>query len=278
MKNSLNNILSDIRKYENDVSQKSNNSISESYQIATYLRDLLGKLKEHITKYGFEDINQEINFFKNIKPVILGKLIYYNKLFRVETSCPVDKGKLYHAFFANELEVLKKEYEGHISNSDFYRYYRSGRTDKDHEYFMLGKINFHTGLNSFVFEIDSSFSTYYDYKIARIVASELLYTYLLLKIDSDGNTDISLQNSQSIKDVFWTDSKNALVELIYALYASGSISYGKIGIRKINLAFFILFITFKPIFYHNFSIIFINISKLSFFGASVIQERISIVL
>lgn len=241
MKNSLNNILSDIRKYENDVSQKSNNSISESYQIATYLRDLLGKLKEHITKYGFEDINQEINFFKNIKPVILGKLIYYNKLFRVETSCPVDKGKLYHAFFANELEVLKKEYEGHISNSDFYRYYRSGRTDKDHEYFMLGKINFHTGLNSFVFEIDSSFSTYYDYKIARIVASELLYTYLLLKIDSDGNTDISLQNSQSIKDVFWTDSKNALVELIYALYASGSISYGKIGIRKINLAFFILF-------------------------------------
>lgn len=37
----------------------------------------------------------------------------------------------------------------------------------------------------------------------------------------------------------WTNSKNALIELIYALYAVGAISHGEIGIRKINLAYFI---------------------------------------
>ena len=36
--------------------------------------------------------------------------------------------------------------------------------------------------------------------------------------------------------VFWTDTKNALIELIYALYTNGSLSDGKIGIRKISLA------------------------------------------
>ena len=44
-----------------------------------------------------------------------------------------------------------------------------------------------------------------------------------------------------IRKVFWTDSKNALIELVYALYASGAISHGKIGIRKISLMFQIIF-------------------------------------
>jgi hypothetical protein len=42
-----------------------------------------------VLQTGFKDEQQEINFFKNIKPQILGKLIYYNKVFRIETTCPV---------------------------------------------------------------------------------------------------------------------------------------------------------------------------------------------
>lgn len=184
---------------------------------------------------------KKLIFFKNIKPQILGKLIYYNKVYRIEISCPVYNGKMYHAYFTDELEELKQEFSEHIRNSDFYRYYRSGRTDLDREYYILGKINYSMGLNSFVFEIDSNQSTYYDYKTARIIANDLLYTYLLSKTDIDHNAYQTLQNSESVKDLLWTDSKNALIELIYALYAAGVISHGKVSIRKINLAFFILF-------------------------------------
>ncbi|MGM8361899.1 RteC domain-containing protein [Flavobacterium sp. ARAG 55.4] len=243
MKSSLNNILIEIKEYEKKVSSETTNVIDESYRIATYLRELLNTIKKKILKDGFQDDKEEINFFRNIKPQVLGKLIYYNKVFRIETSCPVNNGKMYHSFFLNELEELKQEYKEHICNSDFYRYYRSRRTDRDCEYFMLGKINYHNGLNSFVFELDLSFSTYYDYKIARILANELLYTYLLEKTNSDKKTDFILQNPESVKDIFWTDSKNALIELTYALYVSGAISHGKIGIRKISLAFHILFRT-----------------------------------
>lgn len=241
MKNSLNALLNEIKIFEKKVSEETTNLIDESYQIATYLRELLAKIKNQIIQDGFKDDYEEINFFKNIKPQILGKLIYYNKVFRIESSCPVDNGKMYYAFFSNEFEELKQEYKDHIYNSDFHRYYRSGRTDRDKEYFMLGKINYHNGLNSFVFEIDPSFSTYYDYKVARIIANELLYTYLLAKTNPEQSSSISLRDSESVKEIFWTDSKNALIELIYALYASGAISHGKIGIRKIGLAFHILF-------------------------------------
>ncbi|WP_311316284.1 RteC domain-containing protein [Elizabethkingia ursingii] len=62
-------------------------------------------------------------------------------------------------------------------NSNFYKYYRSGRTDRDGTYFKLGNINFRDSLNSFMFEIAPLYSTYYDNKVARIIANELLDLY-----------------------------------------------------------------------------------------------------
>ena len=50
------------------------------------------------------------------------------------------------SYFENQLKILKSEYRENISNEDFYRYYRAGRTDRDHNYFRLGKINYHDGL------------------------------------------------------------------------------------------------------------------------------------
>nr|WP_240768654.1 RteC domain-containing protein [Olivibacter sp. XZL3] len=79
---------------------------------------------------------------------------------------------MYTSCFSEQLQKLKREYRERIYNSDFYRYYRSGRTDHDETYFSLGNINLHDGLNSFVFEIDSLFSTYYDNKVVRIIANE----------------------------------------------------------------------------------------------------------
>ncbi|OPC21987.1 RteC domain-containing protein [Elizabethkingia bruuniana] len=240
MKNSLQNIL-EIHNKEDKISSQSKSLLDEAYEMILYLQDILFSVKKSITQKGFNDEAEEINFFRTIKPQILGKLIYYNKVYRIETTCPVSNGKMYYSYFSSQLANLKREYIEHICNADFYRYYRSGRTDRDDIYFKRGNINYHDGLNSIVFEIDPAFSTFFDYKVSRIIANELLYTYLLTKINPDESLDTNLQKTESSKDIFWTDSKNALVELIYALYASGVISHGKIGIRKISLMFQVLF-------------------------------------
>ncbi len=241
MKYSLQNIILDIHKKEDKVSSENKSLIDEAYEMMLYLQDLMLSVKKLITEKGFKFDADEINFFRNIKPQILGKLIYYNKVYRTETACPVSNGKMYHNYFSKQLTDLKREYIEYVCNSDFYRYYRSGRTDRDDSYFKRGNINYYDGLNSIVFEIDPSFSTFFDYKVSRIIANELLYSYLLTKINPDESLDLTLQNSEGYKDIFWTDSKNALIELIYALHASGVISHGKIGIRKISLMFQILF-------------------------------------
>ncbi|GGE19124.1 MULTISPECIES: RteC domain-containing protein [Sphingobacteriaceae] len=241
MKYILQNVILEIHKKEDLISSQSKRLIDEAYEMTIYLQDLLFSIKKFIVEEGFKDEKEEMHFFRTIKPQVLGKLIYYNKIYRIETTCPVNNGKMGISYFSIQLANLKREYIEHVCNSDFYRYYRSGRTDRDETYFKRGQINYHDGLNSIVFEIDPSFSTFYDYKVARIISNELLYTYLLTKISPDENPDSILQNSESSKDVFWTDSKNALIELVYALYASGAISHGKIGIRKISLMFQIIF-------------------------------------
>lgn len=240
MKHPLHKIVSDIEKQERKFSAETSSVIDEAYKMTLYLQELLCTVKEDVIKEGFSCQEDEINFFKQVKPNILGKLIYYNKVYRIETACPANNGNLYQSYFALQLKELKQEYREYICNSDFYRYYRSGRTDRDENYYTLGNINYYEGLNSFVFEIDPQFSTYFDYKVAKILANELIYNYLTTKLSPEQSPDVLLQNGDT-KDIFWTQSKNALIELIYALHAADALSHGKLGIRKISMVFQILF-------------------------------------
>ena len=248
----LNKILAQIQHQEDKLSSQMMQMPEEAYQMTLFLKEMICEIKSQILRDGFANEQQEINFFKNIKPNILGKLIYYNKLFRIETTCPVSNGKIHQSYYENILKGLKLKYKESICNEDFYRYYRAGRTDRDHSYFKLGQINYHDGLKSTVFEIDLSFSTYFDNKIAHIVANELLYTYVLTKVNPEENPDTILQNLDANKDISLTNSQNALIELIYALYASNSIAYGKVGIRKLALIFQVLFRTPLNDIHHSF--------------------------
>lgn len=229
--------LISIQKAEQKINLETTPTIEQSFHMITLLRNTLSTLKSHVLEQGFSDESEEIEFFKAIKPKILGKLIYYNKVFRIETSCPTNIGEISHNFFYDKLRELKQEYNEDICNTDFYQYYRSGRTDRDNYFFRLGNIDLHTGLNSFVFEVDLQFSTYYDYKVSRIIANDLLYLYLLDKTSSNKSETILYDRSGFV----WTGSKNALIELIYAVYVSGNISHGKTGIRKICSLFQKLF-------------------------------------
>lgn len=242
MRTFFRNIHLKIREEEEKISLTPDQVVGESHRMILLLNELLQKLKEHVLKNDFEQPEDEIEFFRKLKPLVIGKLLYYNKLHRIETGRPVEMGRMGRKYFKTRLSKLENDYIKNISVSDFYRYYRSGRSDKDREYFVRGQIDLHRGLRSRVFEADIRFSTYYDYEVARIIERDLLYEYLHFRIDSFSQKPehMLLQNSGS-KKIQWTESKNALIELIYALHASQSIGYGKLGIRQITALFQILF-------------------------------------
>lgn len=79
----LSKILSQIRHQEDDLSSQMMRTADEAYQMTLFLNEMLGSIKAKVLQDNFVDEQQEIDFFKNIKPQVLGKLIYYNKVFRI---------------------------------------------------------------------------------------------------------------------------------------------------------------------------------------------------
>lgn len=205
-------------------------TIKKAFEMMQFLQLILNQLKKNVLNSGFKNQYEEIEFFKVIKPTILSKLIFYNKIYRIETNCPLDSSSK-NKYYIKKIAELNNEYKKFFCHNDFYKYYNAKRIDKDVEYFTLGKLNLLFGINSFAFEIDPLFSTYYDYKVSRIIGHELLQNYLQEKIRRQENSDYTYM--QLSETLIWSESQNALIELIYALHVTGSINHGKGEIRKI---------------------------------------------
>lgn len=225
-----------ILKEESKLTLDPSQIIKEAKYMTTYLSRVLQKQKQMIITHGFSNQEEEIYFFKILKPNILSKLMYYNKIYKIETHSPNTASKTQKQYYLKKIKQVSSEYKLYYTSSEFYKYYKSQRTDKDIEYYTRGNINVLKGVNSFAFEIDLQFSTYYDYKLSRILSSKLLYEYLSIRLNqidpSTFSKSITIDNTLS-----WSESSAALIELIYALYASRAINQGDLEIKKIAYLF-----------------------------------------
>jgi len=223
---------SDLRQIESEFPDIMNKSVKSIPCISACLK----QLKEIISKNNFLTQEDEILFFKKIKPSVYHKLIYFVKIFNIETKRPIGCDKAQKNFLQNELDKLEMFF---TENLDFYQYMRNGLTCLDDKYFVRGKVDLNLFADTFYYDTDPDFSTSHDYKVARIIANDLLSVYLKSELAAfDRNEYLTNRQPQSAKDKFvWTESKIALVELIYALQASGCINRGVLDIKEAALFF-----------------------------------------
>lgn len=188
------------------------------------MREILTELKAFAIQYEFNNVQEEVRFFKEVKPVLLSQYLYCKKKFRIVL---VDSFRDNKSRLAHYLETLRNLQQFAEKNKAFYEYCMSGSTDRDTHYFTR-----HSAWNVPI-GADEKFSTVYDVKLARILAHELFKDYLLRAIRKlERNTTDSSQNPLQ-----WTTQKVALVELIYALHAAGVFNYGKTDIKQIVACF-----------------------------------------
>lgn len=189
------------------------------------------KLRSILLKTKFKTDAEEIKFFKEIKPQFTSKLIYYNTLFKIEMKRPNGGNRIVKKYYNNELIKLKAFFDNEL---EFYKYYRSGSTYLDHKYFLRSKFDIKMSLDSYYFEADTSFSTSHDFKVAKILANDLIQLYLenqLVMIDNKDNGEKS-QRKPNLKMV-WTSPKVALIELVYALHTEGVFNNGAADLKDI---------------------------------------------
>lgn len=226
LKQALDAELKQIDCEEEEILKKAERSI---YCISNSLK----RLKEHIRGNKFVNQKDEILFFKQIKPSIYSKLIYFVKVFNIESKRPNGSDKSQKKYLHNELNKLEQFF---FENLEFYQYIRNNMTYLDDKYFVRGKLDIRLFMDTFIYDADPEFSSSHDYKVAKIIANDLLNIYLNTELAIMERKDHSTDHRNFIisKGKFtWTDSKAALTEFIYAVHAVKCINNGNIEIKEI---------------------------------------------
>jgi hypothetical protein len=190
-------------------------------KVLNLIRELINELKAFTRSYKFQNQSEEIQFFKEVKPVFLSQYFYYKKLFAIRIFDSFKDAKSKQSNYYRLLQQLEKSLG---KNLEFYEYFMSGNTSMDSHYFTRGNQN-HKSPNQ-----DESFSTRYDTKLAKILSNELVRHYILNLLK-----DVT-ENQAPKVPLTWTGQKTDLTELIYALHAAGVFNNGSANIKLIAKA------------------------------------------
>ena len=228
----------------NDLEIETDHSIQRIEAFIDIILKYLSEVKKYVLNRGFKNIGEEIHFFKYQKPTIVSKLIYYNAIYKIETKKPYGS-KPIKKYLNDELRKLKRYFD---NNLEFYKYYRTNNSFIDDKLFVRGKYDIKLSLDTFYFEADHSFSTSHDYKVAKIIANDLIQVYLEDQLHNTAYRD----KSTDLPKLNWTGSKTALIELIYALHSQGVLDNGNADIKIIAKTIERAFNVDLGDFYHTF--------------------------
>lgn len=209
-----------------------NISVEVVLDVVEFLQRSLEDMRTYIVNHPFSNKEEEIYFFKHIKPEVLSRLLYFTEIYNTEMRKPHGSIEVLKKYYNDRLDELTSYFE---SNLDFYQYYRSKATHLDSHYFVRGHIDFKLCPNCVPYDRDPEFSTCYDHKAAQILANDMLCIYLNKKLHGvDKQVIIAKSRSFLPEHPFrMTATKIAAVELGYAIYAAGILNNGQADIKEI---------------------------------------------
>ena len=192
-------------------------------QIVERSVELLTHLRFTFEKTGFQNLTEEIHFFKVIKPQAVGQRIansiLLELLFRKSRMSPEDFEKLR----AEKILQVKSYF---CDFQEFYMYVNSNSTFRDEHYFTIGATK-----NDLILKIlpdlDRAFSTGYDMILAYMYAYDILH---------ERAETLQENEFKPIPQLQWSLPKYDLVELILALHHMKAFNHGKSDLKETAIA------------------------------------------
>ena len=232
MKQYIDKLLSKINTEIETSCMDSDVSSDKAIYMIDFIRPLFEELREFIHQYTFQDANEEILFFKDIKPFILSKLIYFNDIYLLELRKPNGSKEVLKEYYKKKQTAIT---EFCNANLDFYQYYRSKATHLDRYYFLREHENYKLCHNCGMFDKDPLFSTCCDHRVAKMLAYDMLEIYLQQRLQELERKEVIENSRTSLPDntFLWTGTKIAAIELGYAIYAAGVLNNGNADIKEI---------------------------------------------
>ncbi|RXK81282.1 RteC domain-containing protein [Filimonas effusa] len=135
------------------------------------VRNAMELLRTNIIENPFTNDQEEIVFFKEVKPLFCSQMMYHVKRYRMESRKPAGSVEAKLKFLQAELQEIDAFFAGHIN---FFEYHRSASTAMDEKYFIRGRQDEHFSIEVQYLCSDLSFSTGYDLLLSRMLANEML--------------------------------------------------------------------------------------------------------
>ncbi|ADV43037.1 Tetracycline regulation of excision, RteC [Bacteroides helcogenes P 36-108] len=232
MKQISNNIIAKINTEITMSCIDSDISSDTALHMINFIRPLFEELRKFIHQYTFQDANEEILFFKDIKPFILSKLIYFSDIYTLELRKPNGSKEVLKEYYKRKQATIT-EFCNH--NLDFYQYYRSKAIHLDKYYFLRGHENYKLCHNCGMLDKDPLFSTCCDHKVAKMLGYDMLEIYLQQRLQNMERQEVIETSRATLPDnpFQWTGTKIAVIELGYAIYAAGVLNNGNADIKEI---------------------------------------------
>ena len=233
-----------VEQYNVQQKKHAEKKITETEKLKLQLelaKEVLNDLRVYIRNNKFKDSDEEIDFFKHIKPNIYADFIFYNNLLKYHVNKPNTTNSILKNYFKNELKKLESKKR---KNLKFYQYYKHKSTFLDHLYFLRENKQLDLFSIDISIYLDSEFYTSHDKLAAEVIAYDLLtnfYKKEISKLKSISSGKFDDDNKRVQSPLNWTASKTDLVELVYALKVAGAINTGNINTKELVSIFSSLF-------------------------------------
>ncbi|WP_394760173.1 RteC domain-containing protein [Flavobacterium sp.] len=206
--------------------------IIQANELIRFIERKIKELYSWLKIYIFESSTEEIYFFKELKPKLVSRLIFYKNILKLESNLPIGI-KLKRKCFE---KALDKVYQQSRKDKDFYQYYRSRATSKDEQYFIRSNDKSIVNHDCSLVNYDEKLCSTHDYKVAILIANDLLSVHLEDKLEKINNS-CNIVHPSLKTNLNWTGNKIDLIEVIYALHHQKVINGGNIDIKDLAAHF-----------------------------------------
>lgn len=184
-------------------------------------------LKSWLLIHDFDCWENEITFFKELKPKFIAKFMYYSKVIGLLSSLPASGTKFKKRQLDQEFEQLQYFAS---ENKEFISYFRRKATYMDRKYFLRYQYDLDVKLAMDLHSYDERFSTSHDHLVATILANDEFE--LFLKSQLHHFKEIAISEGTAPNTLYWTASKAALTELIFALHHTNCFNAGNADLSQ----------------------------------------------
>lgn len=196
------------------------------------IEGFIQKMHDEVRDYQFTSLQEEIFFFKKVKPLVVKEYVFMTwlkKLHEQYTCCALQNKDFLKKQVLKAAHFFEEEKE-------LVRYMKRNESYNDERYFTRLKsgedINEDYGIN-----LDARITSSHGFVWAKLLAYQKIEHYCVAYLTAKKEKVQQQEIKNTAMKLKWTATRTDAAELLYALYFSGAVNYGDATVQKLAAVF-----------------------------------------